>query len=84
VVTGVKNKSLLALAVLLEFAVTSGPVLSANVATFVPGEAAQRQVSKLTSEIHWLDNLNQAEQQARNQDKMIVWIQMLGRIDGAT
>lgn len=79
-----KFKSLLACAVLLEFSLASVPCLSAPAPGFMTGDVAQRQVTKLTSEIHWYENLPQAEQQARRQGKMIVWVQMLGRIDGAT
>ena len=79
-----RYRSLFAGATLLELAFASLPCLAGNTPSFVTGDVAQRQVSKLTGEIHWYNNLNQAEQQAQRQGKMIVWLQMLGRIDGAT
>jgi len=79
-----KCKSLLLVSALLEMTLASGPCLSANTPGYVLGDTAQQQVTKLTSEIHWYEDLNQAKQQAQHQNKLIVWIQILGRIDGAT
>jgi hypothetical protein len=79
-----KYKTLLALAALLDMALAQNSALAGNPPNFLPGEVAQRQVAKLTSSIQWYENLSQAEQQARRQGKMVLWIQMLGRMDGAT
>jgi hypothetical protein len=50
----------------------------------MPGEEAMQHVNLLTSQITWYHSLAQAEQVARQQNKMIFWIQMLGDISGAT
>jgi hypothetical protein len=50
----------------------------------MPGAEATQHVNLLTSQINWYHSLSQAEQAARQQNKMIFWIQMLGDISGAT
>ncbi len=51
---------------------------------FVTGSDAQQQVEKLTGGIHWYQDVNQAEAVAAQQHKMVLWIHMLGQMEGAT
>jgi hypothetical protein len=50
----------------------------------VPGQVSQEHVYDLTSQIPWYHSLNQAEDAARRQGKLIFWVHMLGTLDGAT
>ena len=50
----------------------------------LPGAQAGERVSELTSQIQWYHSLAQAQEAARQQNKMIFWVQMLGDISGAT
>lgn len=59
----------------------ASPVWPAPVLT---GEVCDVRVHELTSQIHWYDNLHKAEDAAKQQGKLIFWMHILGRIDGAT
>jgi hypothetical protein len=48
------------------------------------GEVCTLQVHKLTSDIAWQTKLNVAEDQAQKENKLVFWMHMLGKIDGAT
>jgi hypothetical protein len=48
------------------------------------GEVCSVQVHKLASDIEWYKHLDKAEEAAKEQGKLIVWIHMVGKIDGAT
>lgn len=71
------------LPLLLVLAAGIGPVL-AQTPRFVPGNVNRAQTTKLTSEIHWYQNLSMAEAQARKEGKLVFWMHMLGQLDGAT
>lgn len=51
---------------------------------FMPGSAAQTQAKMVCSRINWLTSLEEAKQTAKKEHKLIVWIHMLGNIDGFT
>jgi hypothetical protein len=61
----------------------SQPSPAAEVAV-LPGNAAQTQSKMVCSRINWLTSLEEAKQKARRENKLIVWIHMLGNIDGFT
>lgn len=48
------------------------------------GQVCSQRVHELTSDIHWYDDLKDAEKTAQEQNKLIVWVHMVGKIDGAT
>ena len=48
------------------------------------GEVVQDRVVGLTTAIPWCHSLSQAQSVARQEGKMIFWVHMLGKIDGAT
>jgi hypothetical protein len=50
----------------------------------LPGSAAQTQAKMVCSRINWLTSLEEAKQTAKKEHKLIVWIHMLGNIDGFT
>jgi len=57
---------------------------SSNGAGGVDGVAQREKVNELTKQITWFDNMPQALASARQKGKPLVWIHMLGKIDGAT
>jgi hypothetical protein len=48
------------------------------------GEVCTVQVHKLTSDIKWETKLNAAEAEAAKDNKLVFWVHMVGKIDGAT
>jgi len=50
----------------------------------VDGVQQRQKVNELTKELTWFDNMPQALACARQRGKPLVWIHMLGKIDGAT
>lgn len=48
------------------------------------GQVCEENVHKLTSEIDWCKSLHQAQETATAQGKLILWVHMVGKIDGAT
>lgn len=74
-----------ALPLLVAMTSSVGSALAApNAPKIITGNIAHEQASKLTSEIHWYQNLSQAESSARSQGKLVFWMHMLGHLDGAT
>lgn len=63
--------------------VTYNRALAAEI-TVLPGSAAQTQSKMVCSRIKWHTSLDEAKQKARRENKLIVWIHMLGNIDGFT
>ncbi|MBU6450904.1 MAG: hypothetical protein KGS72_03935 [Cyanobacteria bacterium REEB67] len=50
----------------------------------VTGVEQRAKVNELTRQITWFDNMNQALACARQRGKPLVWIHMLGKMEGAT
>ncbi len=48
------------------------------------GAVCSMNVHKLTGEITWYKDLSKAEAAAAEQNKLVFWMHMLGKIDGAT
>lgn len=63
--------------------ITCYPALAAEIAV-LPGSAAQTQSKMVCSRIKWHTSLEEAKEKARRESKLIVWIHMLGNIDGFT
>jgi hypothetical protein len=62
-----------------------GPVpLAVNAETVYQGSVCSTRVNTLTNQIDWQTNLKDAENLAREQNKLVFWMHMLGKIDGAT
>lgn len=55
-----------------------------NAKTVLNGEVCSANVNKLTSEMTWYKSLSKAEAEAGRDGKLIVWVHMLGKIDGST
>lgn len=48
------------------------------------GKTAKENVQKVNSKINWHTNLNSALAEAHRKGKMVLWVHMIGKIDGAT
>jgi len=48
------------------------------------GYVCSQRVHELTNDIDWYKSLKKAEDAARQEGKLIFWVHMLGKIDGAT
>jgi hypothetical protein len=56
----------------------------AHAEKLLEGQVCEANVHKLTSEIDWYKSLHKAESAASEQGKLILWVHMVGKIDGAT
>jgi len=63
-------------------ALLATPALAAK--EVLSGEICSARVHQLTSEVNWFKSLNKAEDEAARSGKLIVWVHMLGKIDGST
>jgi len=79
-----RQQTLLTVALSLGMAVAGWLPFEALAQRVVPGYLAQERVEKLTSEIQWHDKLPDALAEAQREGKLVFWVQMLGKIDGAT
>jgi len=70
-----------------------GVLLSLGISASIPaayaekvleGQVCSARVHALTSDIDWYKNLNKAEDAAKQQGKLVFWLHILGKIDGAT
>lgn len=50
----------------------------------VEGREARTRLDNLTHQVYWFDNLRDAEASARQKGKPLLWMHILGKIDGAT
>lgn len=50
----------------------------------MPGDEAKENIQKVTSQIRWNTNLNSALAQANRQNKMVLWVHLVGNLSGAT
>lgn len=73
------------LALALVFSLSFIPGAGANAPqTVYSGHVSARQIEKLTTEVNWFKDLKKAEAAAQEQGKLILWVHMVGKIDGAT
>ncbi len=56
----------------------------AKTARFLEGSVAKENIDRVNNNIHWNTSLYQALDQARREDKMVLWIQMIGQMSGST
>jgi hypothetical protein len=52
--------------------------------TVYQGSVCSSRVDTLTTQIDWYTDLKKAEKDAQEQNKLVFWMHMLGKIDGAT
>jgi hypothetical protein len=73
------KRNLLSLAALALLAIPQ-----ANAVPLIKGDEASYRVRELSTGINWYTNLPMALQESARTGKLVVWIHMLGKIDGAT
>ncbi|HNB22456.1 MAG TPA: hypothetical protein PKZ32_08570 [Candidatus Melainabacteria bacterium] len=73
------NRKLLSLAALALFAVPQAFAIP-----IIKGDEASYRVRELATGINWHTNLPTALQESARTGKLLVWIHILGKIDGAT
>ncbi|MBX9949617.1 MAG: hypothetical protein K2Y39_10645 [Candidatus Obscuribacterales bacterium] len=73
------NKKLLSLAALALLAIPQ-----ASAIPIIKGDEASYRVRELSTGINWHTSLPMALQESARSGKLVVWIHMLGKIDGAT
>jgi hypothetical protein len=73
------RKIFLSVAALL---LVSSPAIAAK--PLITGQEAQYRVRELAVGMPWYQDLNQALKESSRTGKLVVWIHMLGKIDGAT
>lgn len=79
-----KTGRMLLLSALLVAGVSVNSMQAAHAEKVLQGEVCSANVHKLTSDIEWYKSLSKAEDAAREQGKLVFWVHMLGKIDGAT
>jgi len=50
----------------------------------IQGSVAKDNINRVNSSIHWNTSLYQALDQARRENKMVLWVQMIGQMSGST
>lgn len=50
----------------------------------VPGYVAKNKIQQVATGIEWNTDLKSAEEKAKSANKMILWINMIGKMEGAT
>jgi hypothetical protein len=56
--------------------------VSASPPPTIPSSVVEKQVAKLTTQVHWLSSLDEAKEQAKKEKKLIFWLHALGDLDG--
>lgn len=79
-----KRISSLLLGTIIAAAAILTPATPVRAEKVLEGQVCSEKVHALTSEIEWYKSLHKAEDAARNQGKLVFWVHMLGKIDGAT
>lgn len=70
---------------IVSISLATAPIWTASAGPLIlDGTAAHQKTSKLSSDINWYHVLSQAEAAAKQQNKLVFWVQMLGDIKGAT
>ncbi len=50
----------------------------------IPGYIAKDNIEKVNAGINWNTDLNRALKEARAQKKMVFWVHLVGKMEGAT
>lgn len=60
------------------------PLQALAMPRLIEGSVAKENICTVNSEISWNTNLSQALEEARRENKMVLWIQMIGQMSGST
>jgi len=80
----IQIKTAVAAATIVTLGFALSTVAPARAEKVLQGEVCSANVHKLTTDIDWYKNLHKAEDAAKKDGKMIFWVHMVGKIDGAT
>lgn len=72
------------LALLVSFSLALDADAAKKNKKLLTGQVAKQKIEKVNEGITWHTSLRRAGQIAQNQGKMILWVQMIGKMDGAT
>ncbi len=80
------KKILLSMLVLTSFTSVPGRVDAKSMAhsRMIEGSVAKENIDRVNSDIRWNTSLYQALEQARRENKMVLWVQMIGQMSGST
>ncbi|HEY9732332.1 MAG TPA: hypothetical protein V6C89_10495 [Drouetiella sp.] len=79
-----KRARVLSMLAVLVSASAALSIPAAQAEKVLEGQVCSARVHALTSDIDWYKNLNKAEDEAQKSGKLIFWLHILGKIDGAT
>lgn len=65
-------------------AFSSSALIQADARQLITGSQNTERTNKLTSEIRWHRSIGQAQEDARRENKLVFWVNMLGTLSGAT
>jgi hypothetical protein len=51
---------------------------------FIQGSVAKENIDRVNSSVQWNTSLYPALEQARRENKMVLWVQMIGQMSGST
>lgn len=71
------------LAIALTIGISGIPSMT-SASSVLSGQVCSENVGKLTSEISWSRSLEDVKAEATKQNKLILWIHMVGKLDGFT
>ncbi len=71
------------LAIALTIGISSIPSTT-SASPVLSGQVCSENVGKLTSEISWSRSLEDVQAEATKQNKLVLWIHMVGKLDGFT
>lgn len=50
----------------------------------IPGHVAKTKIERVALGINWESDLEKAKERAKRENKMILWVNMIGKMEGAT
>lgn len=80
----IRSPGHLATVVALLAAFSASALLQADARQLVTGSQNTERTNKLTGEIRWHRSVGQAQEDARRENKLVFWVNMLGTLSGAT
>lgn len=79
-----KYKRLSILAIALTIGLSALCTAASMATPVLSGQVCSENVGKLTNEISWSRSLDKVKEEAAQQNKLILWVHMVGKIDGFT
>ncbi len=48
----------------------------------IPGDEVAKRTDKVMTEINWVNDLDKLQEKAQKENKLIFWMQIVGKLDG--